>query len=99
MVSEALTMYREAQDYGSCVRMFCSVGDIQKATKIALSSSDQQACFTVARYFEGEGNIADAILYYSKSGRLTHAIRLAKDNNFYQQVMTMSMMSSKQIMI
>lgn len=92
-------MYREAQDFGSCVRMFVSCGDVHAATKVALSSSDPQACFTIARYFEGEGNIADAILYYSKSGRLTHAIRLAKDNNFDQQVMTMSLMSSKQIMI
>ena len=75
--------------------MFCSVGDIQAATKIALSSGDPQACYTIGRYFEGEGNIADAILYYSKSGRLTHAIRLARENNYDQQVMTMSMMSSK----
>jgi hypothetical protein len=62
--------------------MFCAVGDISAATKVALSSSDPQACFTIARYFEGEGNIADAILYYGKSGRLTHAIRLAKEHNF-----------------
>lgn len=64
---EALEMYREAQDFGSCVRLFCAVGDIQSATKIALSSNDPQACFTLARHFEGEGNVADAILYYSKS--------------------------------
>jgi hypothetical protein len=64
------------------VRLFVAVGDILAATKIALSSSDPQACFTIARYFESEGNIADAILYYSKSQRLHHAIRLAKENNF-----------------
>ena len=75
-------MYREAQDFGSCVRMFCGVGDTQSALKIALSSNDPQACFTLARHFEAEGNISDAILYYSKSQRLHHAIRLAKDNNF-----------------
>jgi intraflagellar transport protein 140 len=92
-------MYRQGHDYGSCVRMFCNVGDINAATKISLSSNDPQACYAMARYFEGEGNLSDAILYYSKSGRLTHAIRLAKENNFDQQVMTMSMMSSKQIMI
>jgi len=33
-------MYREGHDYGSCVRMFCAVGDTVSATKIALSSSD-----------------------------------------------------------
>jgi intraflagellar transport protein 140 len=38
-------------------------------------------------------------VYYSKSGRLQHAIRLAKDNGYDQQVMTMSLISSKQVMI
>ena len=75
-------MYRQGQDFGSCVRIFCGVGDINAATKISLSSNDPHACFAMARYFEGEGNLPDAILYYSKSGRLTHAIRLAKENNF-----------------
>lgn len=33
-------MYREGNDFGSCVRMFCAVGDINAATKVALSSND-----------------------------------------------------------
>lgn len=84
MIQESLQMYREAHDYGSCVRLFCAVGDMQAATKIAMQSSDPQACFTIAKFLQDEGNIADAILYYSKSGRLAHAIRLAKENNFDQ---------------
>lgn len=79
---EALEMYKEAQDFGSCVRIFCAAGDIKSATQIAMSSNDPQACFTMARHFESEGNIADAIVYFSKSQRLHHAIRLAKQNNF-----------------
>ena len=43
--------------------------------------------------------MGEAILYFSKSGRLHHAIRLAKEHGFDQQVMTMSLISSKPIMI
>jgi intraflagellar transport protein 140 len=43
--------------------------------------------------------MGEAILYYSKSQRLHHAIRLAKEHGFDQQVMTMSLQASPQIMI
>lgn len=43
--------------------------------------------------------IRDAIVYYSKSQRLHHAIRLAKECGYDQEVMTMSLMSSKPIMV
>mmetsp|Transcript_4514 Transcript_4514/g.3003 ORF Transcript_4514/g.3003 Transcript_4514/m.3003 type:complete len:92 (-) Transcript_4514:1067-1342(-) len=43
--------------------------------------------------------MSEAITYYSKSQRLHHAIRLAKENNYDQQVMSMSLLSSKQIMV
>jgi TPR repeat protein len=99
MVSEVLNFYREANDFGSCVRLFCAVGDVANASKIALTTSDPAACFNLARYYEGENNIGEAIVHYSKSGRLQHAIILAKENGYDQQVMTMSLMSSKQVMI
>lgn len=79
---EALSMYKEAQDFGSVVRMFCAVGDVQNATKVAMNSADAHACYTLGRYFEAEGNISEAIVYYSKSQRLHHAIRLAKEHGY-----------------
>jgi len=38
-------------------------------------------------------------VYYSKSQRLHHAIRLAKDSGYDQEVMTMSLQASKPIMV
>lgn len=97
MTQDALNFYREAQDFGSCVRLFCSVGDIQNAARIANNSNDAQACFNMARHYEQEGNIGEAIVFYSRSSRLHHAIRLAKESGMDQQVMMMSLQSSKQI--
>ena len=95
MIQDALNFYREAQDFGSCVRLFCSVGDLTSAARIANNSNDPQACFNLARHYESVNNIGESIVFYSRSGRLHHAIRLAKESNLDQQVMMMSLQASK----
>ena len=92
---QAMNYYKEANDFGSVVRLVCSNGDPSTALKIALETNDPQACFHLARHFEANGNIREAIVYYSKSQRLHQAIRLAKESGFDQEVMTMSLISSK----
>jgi hypothetical protein len=72
---------------------------VNSALKISLESNDPNACFHLARHFEAAGNIREAIVYYSKAQRLHHAIRLAKECGFDQEVMTMSLTSSKPIMV
>ena len=81
------------------MRLFCSVNDIQNAARIANNSNDPQACFNMARHYESANNIGEAIVFYSRSGRLHHAIRLAKEAGMDQQVMMMSLQSSKQVQI
>ena len=75
------------------------LGDTSSALKLALESNDPSACFHLARHYEQNNNIREAIVYYSKSQRLHHAIRLAKDHQYDQEVMTMSLQASKQNMI
>lgn len=53
----------------------------------------------MARHYEQEGNIGEAIMFYGKSNRTQHAIRLAKDGGYDQQVFAMSLTSTKNIMI
>lgn len=40
MLQESLGFYKEAQDFGSVVRLLCMLGDIASALKIALESND-----------------------------------------------------------
>lgn len=75
------------------------LGDTSSALKLALESNDPSACFHLARHYEQNNNIREAIVYYSKSQRLHHAIRLAKDHQYDQEVMTMSLQASKANMI
>lgn len=98
-MGDALVYYKYASDFGSVVRLFCQNDDIPSALKTALESSDPQACFHLARHYEQNGNLKEAIVYYSKAQRLHHAIRLAREQGFDQEVMSMSLQSSKQIMI
>ena len=81
------------------VRLLCSNSDLPSALKLALETNDPQACFHLARHYEAQNNTRDAIVYYSKSQRLHHAIRLAKDSGYDQEVMTMSLQASKPIMV
>lgn len=52
------------------------------------------ACYHLARHFEAEGNIRESIIYYGKSLRLHHAIRLAKEQGFDPEVYQMAMQST-----
>jgi len=73
--------------------------DVSNAVKIALETSDPQGSFHLARHYEQNNNIREAIVYYSKSQRLHHAIRMAMEHGFDQEVMTLSLQASKQNMI
>ena len=58
------------------------------------------ACYHLARHYEQIGNIRESIVYYGKSQRIHHAIRLAKENGFDVEVYQMAMAStSNQIML
>jgi len=92
---DAMNYYKNANDFGSVVRLLCSNGDASSGLKIALETNDPNACFHLARHYESNNNIREAIVYYSKAQRLHHAIRLAKECGFDQEVMTMSLTSSK----
>ena len=77
-----MNFYKQANDYGSVVRLLCANGDTSSGLRIALESNDAQACFHLARHYEQSNNIREAIVYYSKAQRLHHAIRLAKECGF-----------------
>jgi intraflagellar transport protein 140 len=99
MLQESLGFYREAHEWGSVVRLLCMCSDVSNAVKIALETGDAQGAFHLARHYEQNQNIREAIVYYSKSQRLHHAIRMAMEHGFDQEVMTLSLQASKQNMI
>jgi TPR repeat protein len=82
LIQDSLGYYRLANDFGSVVRLLCTNGDVASALKLALETNDPQACFHLARHYEAQGNLREAVVYYSKSQRLHHAIRLARESGY-----------------
>lgn len=78
----AMNYYRKANDHASLVRLYCVKQDYGEAMRIAVETGDPTACFHLARAFEAQGNIREAIQYYQKSLRFHHAVRLARENGF-----------------
>lgn len=85
-IEEALNYYQRAEDNASLVRLFILNKDFNSAMQAALETQDTAACFYLACSLEEMGNIKEAIQYYSKSQRFYHAVRLAQENHFDNDV-------------
>jgi intraflagellar transport protein 140 len=98
-IEEAKKYYNMAHDDASLARIACIQDDLESASKIATESSDPYASYHVARKYEAGGQMQEAIKFYTKSQRLHHAIRLAKDKGMDSEVFNLSLLSSKIIML
>lgn len=99
MLSESLQFYLNAQDFGSVCRIKCIQGEVGEAIKIALETNDPNSCYHLARHYEQLNDLRNAIQYFAKAQRLSHAIKLARENGLDQEVMSMSLQSSNAIML
>ncbi|KAM9372431.1 intraflagellar transport protein 140 homolog [Phaethornis superciliosus] len=98
-MESALQYYTLAQDYFSLVRIHCFQGNIQKAAEIANETGNWAASYQVARHYEGQGEISLAVHFYTKAKAFNNAIRLCKENNSDDQLMTLALRSSPEAMI
>lgn len=89
----ALRYYKQAEDYGNYVRLLCLKEEYDRAVAICEEVKDKVAYFYLAKHFEKENFIKEAIQYYSFSGRFYHAVTLAKANKEDGQVMSLSLQS------
>ena len=51
---------------------------IEAAQQICTESGSKSACYHLARHLEADGRAKEAIHFYSLSGRVGHALRLAQ---------------------
>eukprot|EP00854_Cymbomonas_tetramitiformis_P005426 gene5426-6578_t len=76
MFDKALECYQTAGDYLALVRVHCYRGSFQEASEIAAESNDGAAAFHLARQFENQERIPEAIQFFARAQRYNHAIRL-----------------------
>ncbi|XP_046855391.1 intraflagellar transport protein 140 homolog isoform X2 [Xenia sp. Carnegie-2017] len=95
----ALNYYEAANDILSLVRVHCFCGNIEKAAEICNDTGDRAASYHLARQFENQENIKDAIHFYTRAHCFTNAIRLAKESGMDNELMNLALLSKPQDMI
>jgi intraflagellar transport protein 140 len=77
---EAIKYYDQAKETLALVRVLVYRGQDDKAAKICQERGDLAACYHLARQYEQQERISDAIAFYKLSKRYNHGIRLAKEH-------------------
>lgn len=95
----ALRYYELAQDYFSLVRIHCFQGNIQKAAEIANETGNWAASYHLARQYESQEEVRQAVHFYTRAQAFNNAIRLCKENSLDDQLMNLALLSSPEDMI
>ncbi|XP_020942499.1 intraflagellar transport protein 140 homolog isoform X1 [Sus scrofa] len=95
----ALHYYGLAQDYFSLVRIHCFQGNIQKAAEIASETGNWAASYHLARQYESQEEVGQAVHFYTRAQAFNNAIRLCKEHGLDDQLMNLALLSSPEDMI
>ncbi|XP_036264768.1 intraflagellar transport protein 140 homolog [Pipistrellus kuhlii] len=95
----ALRYYELTQDYFSLVRIHCFQGNIRKAAEIANETGNWAASYHLARQYESQGEVRQAVHFYTRAQAFNNAIRLCKENGLDDQLMNLALLSSPKDMI
>ncbi|XP_004438256.1 PREDICTED: intraflagellar transport protein 140 homolog [Ceratotherium simum simum] len=95
----ALHYYELARDYFSLVRIYCFQGNIQKAAEIANETGNWAASYHLARHYESQEEVRQAVHFYTRAQAFNNAIRLCKENGLDDQLMNLALLSSPEDMI
>ncbi|KAJ8786527.1 hypothetical protein J1605_006016 [Eschrichtius robustus] len=95
----ALRYYELAHDYFSLVRVYCFQGNIQKAAEIASETGNWAASYHLARQYESQDEVRQAVHFYTRAQAFNNAIRLCKEHGLDDQLMNLALLSSPKDMI
>lgn len=85
--------YKKAGDWLSLCRVACFNKELDRAQKICDDSQDPAACYHLARHLEADGRTKEAIHFFQMAGRISHALRLAQENNYDGDLMSLALAS------
>ncbi|XP_017713796.1 PREDICTED: intraflagellar transport protein 140 homolog isoform X3 [Rhinopithecus bieti] len=95
----ALHYYELAQDHFSLVRIHCFQGNVQKAVQIANETGNLAASYHLARQYESQEEVGQAVHFYTRAHAFKNAIRLCKENSLDDQLINLALLSSPEDMI
>lgn len=77
-MESALEFYESAKDALSMVRVHCYCGELDVAARIANETGDRAACYHLARQYENNDMVSEAIHFYTRAHAFANAIRMCK---------------------
>ncbi|XP_077862626.1 intraflagellar transport protein 140 homolog [Saccoglossus kowalevskii] len=95
----SLQFYEAAQDFLSLCRVYCYCGNMEKAAEICNETGDRAACYHLARQYENQDNVKEAIHFFTRAQAYSQAIRLCKEHGMEDQLMNLALMSTQYDMI
>ena len=90
---QAFKYYDLASDFLSLIRIRCFQNNFEEAKRIAIETEDKAASYHLAHQFENEGNIKDALQFYSRAECFNHGIRLAIEHELDADLMNLALQS------
>ena len=93
-LQRAVQLYQSADDATSLVRLFCVQEDYEAAEAVVNDTGSRAAAFQLARQYENVEDVHRAIRFYTKSGRLSGAIRLAKKHGMGSELLSLSLQTT-----
>jgi len=94
---EAIQYYRQSGDNFPLVRNLCHMENFEEAEDVCLDSNDLAACYHLARMYDRREEYKKAINFFTKSKRLNHGIRIARENNMESELMGLALASNKRL--
>ncbi|XP_041362442.1 intraflagellar transport protein 140 homolog [Gigantopelta aegis] len=95
----ALQYYEEAQDYMSLVRVYCFCNNMEKAAEVCNETGDRAACYYLARQYENQNQIKEAIHFFTRAQAFGGAIRLCKEHDYEDQLVNLALMGRPEDMM
>lgn len=79
--------------------MLIFLGEFNKAKDICQETNDTAACYFLAKQLEIKDQIEEAVHFYAKAQYYSLAVKLAREKGMENDIMSLSLMSPKQIML
>eukprot|EP01012_Entosiphon_sulcatum_P045924 TRINITY_DN6146_c0_g1_i1.p1 TRINITY_DN6146_c0_g1~~TRINITY_DN6146_c0_g1_i1.p1 ORF type:complete len:1449 (+),score=295.84 TRINITY_DN6146_c0_g1_i1:53-4399(+) len=89
----ALTFYEQADDTLSRVRLLCFMNRLEAAAELVSQTGHGASAYHLARQYEEQGMVKEAIQYFTAAKAYKHAIKIAKENDLDAEVMNLALSS------
>eukprot|EP00879_Flechtneria_rotunda_P011811 GHRR01012338.1.p1 GENE.GHRR01012338.1~~GHRR01012338.1.p1 ORF type:complete len:1377 (+),score=585.08 GHRR01012338.1:1099-5229(+) len=96
---QALNCYQRTGNTLAALRLYCATGNWQAADELVFATQDPAAAFHLARVFEAQDKVPEALRCFSISKRYSHGARLAKRNGMDQELLSLALKSPPAVML